>query len=732
PHGNITVSGTDSHVIIVTPFFVPGVVDNRPIDPAGNFILTGPADSVRTIGGLGNDEISINLTVPIEIVSAKAILADEREIPAVYNETTGKFDLTLHTGDVMLRFEATLNGEVTLNGTPQTTIYGDPHGYITVSPTYSNVIIITPIGSKGEIEPAGIFTLTAPADAVQTIGGLGNTEISITLTVPETYTVTYDKNNEVNGEVPTDSNEYLADATVTVLGQATLEDPDGYTFGGWNTQADGLGTHYDESDTFAITGDITLYAEWVEIVTYSVTYEEGSVYTGDPAVDLTEVTELPDPLPVLTEEGYAFDGWFTDIELTTSAVAGATITANTTLYAKWTVVEYTIDYYVDGGTTPAENPATYTIETETITLVDSVKDGYIFEGWFINEEGDAITEIEIGSIGSLELYALWTAEEYTITYNLNGGVNGVGNPATYTIETETITLAVPTRTGYTFEGWYDNEEFNREPITEIALSSTEDVVLYAAWEAIEYTITYNLNGGTNGAGNPETYTIETADITLAVPTKTGYTFGGWYDNADFEDSAIVEIELGSTGNVTLYAMWTQAITLIIDGEEEAENIIVGNEFTFVSSLTAAKTGYTLSGWLYNDEVVDEDTVFDYEEEIELTAQFEANDYVVTFDVDGGDDLDEETADVTFDGAIGELPTPVKEGYRFLGWYYGETEVTAETLYEFPEDITLTAVWEEAGFDWITLSYVVSGAIVLILILTILFVAADTKHKKKIR
>ena len=179
-------------------------------------------------------------------------------------------------------------------------------------------------------------------------------------------------------------------------------------------------------------------------------------------------------------------------------------------------------------------------------------------------------------------------------------------------------------------------------------------------------------------------------------------------------------------------MWTQAITLIIDGEEEADNIIVGNEFAFVSSLTAAKTGYTLSGWLYNDEVVDEDTVFDYDEEIELTAQFEANDYVVTFDVDGGVELDEDTIDVTYDGEVGELPTPEKEGYTFLGWYFGETKVTAETLYQYPEDITLIAVWEESGFDWITLSYVVSGAIVLILILTILFVASDTKYKKKLR
>jgi uncharacterized repeat protein (TIGR02543 family) len=113
-----------------------------------------------------------------------------------------------------------------------------------------------------------------------------------------------------------------------------------------------------------------------------------------------------------------------------------------------------------------------------------------------------------------------------------------------------------TKTGYDFAGWatsasgskeYDDQDSYPTPAT--------NTTLYAKWSANTYNITYNLNGGTNG-DNPATYTIETAEITMLAPTRTGYTFGGWFADSDFSGSAVTTIAQGSTGDRTLYAKWT--------------------------------------------------------------------------------------------------------------------------------------------------------------------------------
>ena len=107
-------------------------------------------------------------------------------------------------------------------------------------------------------------------------------------------------------------------------------------------------------------------------------------------------------------------------------------------------------------------------------------------------------------------------ESYTITYELDGGTNAPENPESYNVETETITLKDPVKTGYTFEGWYRTEDFTGEAVTEIVQGSTGDITLYAKWvKEGDYTITYvNVDGATNE--NPASYNVETKTITLIV------------------------------------------------------------------------------------------------------------------------------------------------------------------------------------------------------------------------
>ncbi len=260
----------------------------------------------------------------------------------------------------------------------------------------------------------------------------------------------------------------------------------------------------------------------------------------------------------LTETGYTFGGWYTELGCTNVVDFSANILADKTYFSKWTPIEYTIIYNLDGGANDVSNPANYTIESAEISLEDATKTAYTFGGWYDNSEmtGSAITTIETGSTGNKGYYAKWTPTEYTITYNLDGGSNDVSNPANYTIESAEISLEDATKTGYTFGGWYDNSELTGSAITTIASGSTWNEAYYAKWTPVEYSITYNLDGGINNVSNPAIYTIKSAEINIKDATKTGYSFSGWYDNSELVGSAITTIASGETGAKAFYAKWT--------------------------------------------------------------------------------------------------------------------------------------------------------------------------------
>jgi len=183
-------------------------------------------------------------------------------------------------------------------------------------------------------------------------------------------------------------------------------------------------------------------------------------------------------------------------------------------------------------------------------------EGYELEGWYFDAQlTNKVSATDIVKIeGNANIYAKHVPIVYSITYNLNDGENDPANPASFTVITPTITLKPATKVGYTFGGWYTESAFTNA-VTEIVLGSRGAITLYAKFTAIEYDITYNLDGGTNGA-NPATYTIVTPTIALADATKEGFTFDGWFRESAFTN-AVTEIVLGSTGAVTLYAKFTE-------------------------------------------------------------------------------------------------------------------------------------------------------------------------------
>ena len=173
--------------------------------------------------------------------------------------------------------------------------------------------------------------------------------------------------------------------------------------------------------------------------------------------------------PALQRAGYTFAGWSCDVAKMPDS--------NLTITANWTSNTYSISYQLNGGS-EVENPATYTVESDSFTLVNPEKEGYDFVGWTgtgLDQASDNVT-IAKGSTGDRSYAATWSLIDYNITYhNVEGATNA--NPATYNI-TSSITLVDPVKENYTFLGWYSDAEMKQE-VTGIEVGSKGDIDLYA-------------------------------------------------------------------------------------------------------------------------------------------------------------------------------------------------------------------------------------------------------------
>ena len=176
---------------------------------------------------------------------------------------------------------------------------------------------------------------------------------------------------------------------------------------------------------------------------------------------------------------------------------------------------------------------------------------------------DGFKEWKVTSVdktGGVAYIIQLTAVEYpvsSISYQLNGGSNSDANPSEYHEGFGVPNLENANKEGYNFDGWYSDAAFTTK-VTSIAPDSVGDVVLYAKFSPKQYNINYSLNGGSNGQGNPQKYTVGTGVTELADAQKAGYTFEGWYTSPDFkENSKITSISSTQTGNVTLYAKFKQ-------------------------------------------------------------------------------------------------------------------------------------------------------------------------------
>lgn len=353
---------------------------------------------------------------------------------------------------------------------------------------------------------------------------------------------------------------------------------------------------------------------------------------------------------------------------------------------------YKITYELNGGTNHKDNPAEYHNVSGNITLKNPSRKGYTFGGWYSDSSfKNKVTKIAEGSTGAKKLYAKWTANKYSIKFDKNSGASGtMANKTDLKYGTTyTLTTNVFKRKGYTFAGWNTKADGTGTAYADGAkvksLTSTngKTITLYAQWKKTKYAITYKLNGGKNNASNPASFYVTTATITLKSPSRTGYTFAGWYKESSFK-TKVTTIVSGSTGGRTLYAKWTPKTYNIQFNGNGAKNTTMkkltsrkyGTSYTLPAN-TYKKTGYTFVGWntradgkgtTYKNKASIKNLTSTNGKTVILYAKWQKTKYTITYVLNGGKNDKDNPSKYYITTSTIKLDNPTRKGYTFKGWY----------------------------------------------------------------
>ncbi len=528
---------------------------------------------------------------------------------------------------------------------------------------------------------------------------------------PEKFTVSY----EYKGDVPENATALPVDAEVeegaTVTVAAVPAEVDGYTFNGWYYN----GKIYDGTgdNTFAMPNhDVTIIGRWtkdeVPVVEYDLTFDENG---GSAVTDMKLEAGEKITLPASSKDGHTFSGWLYN---GTVYPAGSEFTMPAEaaeLVASWTknpVAKHTLSYEYKGDV-PANAtalPADAEIEegaTVTVADVPAEVDGYVFSGWYYNgDKYDGTGENSFTMPNhDVTIVGTWTkaeADEYSLTYSYTGDTpdNAPAIPEADVVAAgETVTVAAKPADvkGYTFDGWYYEDEI----VTSFTMPE-KHVTIIGKWTVNEYSITLDADGGefANGEGQFTDDVPFGGDITLpADPTRDGYTLSHWVDNeGNRYEVGELPTKMEDAKDLTFTAVWTEndaeehTITYyLVKGEGaqaeefDSETYAEGETMTHP---TPDVTGFTFNGWVDADGNAIGNVMGD--SDIEAYAHLTINSYKVTYLYEEGGDVYKEYEDVVFGSEIPKPEAPTKDGYIFAGW----SPVVAGTMPA--KDVTYTATW----------------------------------------
>ena len=451
--------------------------------------------------------------------------------------------------------------------------------------------------------------VTAPSDPTKTGYTFTGWDKEIPTTIPaeditikalwtiNRYKLTY----KVDGEV---YKQYDVEYNASITPE-TAPEKEGYTFSGWSEIPATM-----PANDVEVTGSFTINQ-------YKVTFIVDGEVVKEETLDFgTNITAPENP----TKIGHTFTGWNPAVDTTVPS-------HDVTYTAQFTVNQYTITFDTDGGSEIA--PITQDYNTAVTAPANPTKTGYTFAGW--DKEIPAMMPAE-----NLTIKATWSINQYTITFDTDGGSEIA--PITQDYNSTVTAPTNPTKTGYTFAGW-DKEI----PATMPA----ENITVKALWTINKYMLTYKVDGEVYKQYEVEynaTITPETA------PVKEGHTFSGWSEIPSTMPANDVEV----TGTFTINQY---KVTFIVDGE-----IIKQETLDFGSAIIApedpTKVGHTFIGWnpAVDAVVPSHDVIY--------TAQFTINKYKLIYKVDGEK---YKAYEVEYSATIIPEAYPEKKGHTFSGW-----------------------------------------------------------------
>lgn len=373
---------------------------------------------------------------------------------------------------------------------------------------------------------------------------------------PNLYYVSFNSNG---GEGAIAQQTYTYDQEYTLPKNTLVRN--GYKFIGWSRSKDGAVVFGDAEQVSNLTTDagqtVVLYAVW-ELIEYSIVYHLNNGMNNAENMPTYTIVDTPIVLANPTKRGYDFAGWFSDEGLTEAvSEIPANATGNQEFWAKWTPIEYTITYNLDGGTNNPDNPMTYVISDTPIQLGKPTKTGFTFSKW-VDANGITMTSIATDTIGDIVLNAVWASDSYVITYNLNGGTNNPDNPDTYTISDTPIYLAAPTKTGYIFDNWTGTKVKDNAIIE----GTTGDTTVTANWTPTTFTVHFDSTDATDVSVPDVECTYDKACKAADVIEMLNKTFSAWNTQKDGKGKSVaangdITNLISDGGEITLYAIWDQ-------------------------------------------------------------------------------------------------------------------------------------------------------------------------------
>ncbi len=555
-----------------------------------------------------------------------------------------------------------------------------------------------PSGYQEEgIEP-GVYTLefknispwAASCEVSVTISAGKDAAAAGTYIYTNLYTVSFDAQG---GSTP--APETIAVSYGEAYGTLAAATCTGYTFDGWWTAASG-GSQVTASTAVSTAANHTLYAHWTASG-YTVSFDA----QGGSSADSISVTydDTYGTLSTPSRSGYTFNGWWTAASGGTQVTASTAVStaADHTLYAHWTANDYTVSFDAQGGSSTESISVTYDAAYGTMSAPSLT--GYTFAGWWTAASGG--TQVTASTVVSTAadhtLYAHWVVSTYTVSFEAQGG----STPASFivTVGSNYGTLGTTSRPGYTFNGWWTAASGGTQVTAATEVTTMADHTLYAHWTANDYTVSFDTQGGSEADSISVTY--DAVYGTLSTPSRTGYTFDGWWTAADDGLQVMAATTVYTASNHTLYAHWTAndyTVSFEAQGGSAAEAVSVTFDAAYGALSSTARTGYTFAGWWTapsGGSAVTAATIVSSAADHTLYAHWTVNDYIVSFDAQEGVDPDPAATNVTYDAAYGPLAETTRTGYTFDGWWTEMAEgslITATTTVYTASNHTLYAHW----------------------------------------